>query len=265
MNTASFRVSTDILRRLGEELITSFDQGLIELVKNSYDADAHTCIVELKNTEGPGGTVVITDDGDGMSRDDIRDGWLVLGHSRKNTQELTRLGRMPAGSKGLGRLGALRMGEEVHLTTRPRDEKENEYSLSILWPDFAHSNVIEDVHFTIHSFFSRKPPGTRIEIRDLRIRITENEVRKLARQLILLSDPFGDPSAFTLRLVATEFTELEDLVHRGYFDDSEFRLIAQLDQEGHSSAKVFDRSGSVRYQSSGDDLEGYSQAPAAKI
>ena len=40
MNAANFRVSTDILRRLGEELITSFDQGIVELVKNAYDADA---------------------------------------------------------------------------------------------------------------------------------------------------------------------------------------------------------------------------------
>ena len=40
MTTANFRVSTDILRRLGEELITSCDQGIVELAKNSYDADA---------------------------------------------------------------------------------------------------------------------------------------------------------------------------------------------------------------------------------
>ena len=90
MSTATFRVSTDILQRLGEELVTSFDQGVVELVKNSYDADALECTIELKDTGRPGGTLVITDDGDGMSIEDIRDGWLVLGRSRKVPRDRTR-------------------------------------------------------------------------------------------------------------------------------------------------------------------------------
>jgi hypothetical protein len=44
MNTvANFRFATDILRRLGEELNPNIDQGILELVKNAYDADARTC------------------------------------------------------------------------------------------------------------------------------------------------------------------------------------------------------------------------------
>jgi len=45
-----FRVATDILRRLGEELITSFDQGIIKLVKDACDADAYSCTVAQRNT-----------------------------------------------------------------------------------------------------------------------------------------------------------------------------------------------------------------------
>ena len=54
MTTVNFRVSTRILQRLGEELITSFSQGIVELVKNSYDADASRCTVELRGTDKPG-------------------------------------------------------------------------------------------------------------------------------------------------------------------------------------------------------------------
>ena len=149
MNTATFRVSTDILQRLGEELITSFDQGIVELVKNAYDADALNCTVKLKNTDKVGGTVIISDDGDGMSFDDIRDGWLVVGRSRKVSNGRTSLNRLPAGSKGLGRLAALRMGDEVMLVTRPRNEPMTEYSISIRWADFAATDVVEDVRFDI--------------------------------------------------------------------------------------------------------------------
>ena len=55
MSTATFRFSTDILQRLGEELITSLDQGIVELVKNSYDADALKCTIEMLGTDKPGG------------------------------------------------------------------------------------------------------------------------------------------------------------------------------------------------------------------
>ena len=79
----NFRFSTDILRRLGEELNPSPDQGILELVKNAYDADARVCSIELSDTDRSGGTVTVTDDGDGMTAAEIRDGWLVLGRSRK--------------------------------------------------------------------------------------------------------------------------------------------------------------------------------------
>ena len=263
MSTATFRVSTDILRRLGEELISSFDQGIVELIKNSYDADALKCTVELKDSDSPGGTVVVTDDGYGMSSDDIRDGWLILGRSRKVARERTPRNRLPAGSKGLGRLGALRMGEEVLLVTRPYDEKGTEYSIHIRWDDFDQSNVIEDVTLDIQRSDSTLGPGTHVEIRGLHTSITSREVERLAREMILLSDPFGDPAGFTPELVAPEFNELEEIVSRAYFDDCEYRLLASLGPGGVASAQVFDRSGAVRWASGKSELPGCYRTPLA--
>ena len=262
---ARFRVSTEILRRLGEELITSLDQGLVELVKNAHDADARECTVELRNVDKPGGAVVITDDGDGMSRDDILNGWLVLGRSRKVACERTRLGRLPAGSKGLGRLGALRMGDEVRLSTRPRGQSPCQHSLRICWLDFESRDVIEDVEFSIHSARTQAPPGTRIEIRGLKTQVNESTIRKLARELILLSDPFGNSSGFKPNLVAPEFKVLEELVERAYFDDAEFQLVANLNIKGQVSAKIFDRSGHVRWQSIGKEFKSAYRAPRAQF
>ena len=263
MSTAAFRVSTDILQRLGEELITSFDQGVVELVKNSYDADALKCTVELLDTDGPGGTVVISDDGNGMSSNDILDGWLILGRSRKSPRLRTRLNRFPAGSKGIGRLGALRMGKEVLLITRPSEEPGAEYSIKIRWDEFARHDVVEDVELDIRRSNTDLGHGTRVEIRDLRDRITRREVHRLAREMILLSDPFGDPTGFTPELVVPEFKELESLVSRAYFEDCEFRLLARLDQSGGASASVFDRSGAVRWMSDVSDFGECYRAPMA--
>jgi signal transduction histidine kinase len=263
MTTANFRVSTDILRRLGEELITSFDQGIVELAKNSYDADALMCTVELRDTDEPGGTVIVADDGDGMSLDDILDGWFILGRSLKNPGMRTALHRLPAGSKGLGRLGALRLGRDVVLVTRPRAEANVEYVVHICWPEFDRHNVIEDVEIDIKRQHSAGGTGTRIEISGLKSTVRKAEVERLARELILLSDPFGDPSGFTAELVAPEFKEFESLVRVQYFEDCEFRLVANLDQRGVASAKVLDRSGSIRWSSAKGDFFDHYYAPAA--
>lgn len=56
-----FKFSPNILNRLGEELIPNPDQGIIELVKNSYDADATKCTVELVNPTAIGGSIIISD------------------------------------------------------------------------------------------------------------------------------------------------------------------------------------------------------------
>jgi len=73
------RFSTAILRLLGEELNPSPDQGILELIKNSYDADATQCTVELKGVHIKGGSIRLIDDGVGMTAGEIRNGWLIVG------------------------------------------------------------------------------------------------------------------------------------------------------------------------------------------
>ena len=265
MSTATFRFSTDILQRLGEELIATLDQGIVELVKNSYDADARTCTVELIDTSKPGGTIVVKDDGDGMTLDDIREGWLVLGRSRKSLGERTRLNRLPAGSKGLGRLGAIRMGDEVILETRPCSQPGVEYSLRLQWSDFARSAVVEDVGLSIQRLESKGASGTRVEVRGLNKATDAREVKRLARELLLLADPFIDGEGFHPTLLAPEFEECEQLVRTAYFDDCAFRLLATLDSNGCASATVFDRSGSARWTSGGNDFDESYRAPPSRF
>ena len=116
MARASLRFASDLLRRLGEELTPSPVNGIIELVKNAYDADATRCTVTftqpriVRGRLKTPGRLVIEDNGDGMGLNDFRDGWLILGRSRKRSDRPTRRGRRPVGDKGLGRLTALRLG-----------------------------------------------------------------------------------------------------------------------------------------------------------
>src|ERR1041385_3641569 len=109
------RFSTTVLSLLGEELNPSPDQGILELIKNAYDADAKRCTVELKRVHLKGGSIRVWDDGNGMSPEEIRNGWLIVGDSLKARGAKSPSGRLLVGSKGLGRLGALRLGRSVRL------------------------------------------------------------------------------------------------------------------------------------------------------
>ncbi|MEN3267962.1 sensor histidine kinase [Pseudonocardia sp.] len=251
MSRAHLRFASDILRRLGEELNPNPDQGILELVKNAYDADARKCTVELKRVTNPGGTLIVSDNGDGMSGRDIRDGWLVLGRSQKVAIERTRLQRIPAGSKGLGRLAALRMGDKVNLTSRPRRPGSREYHLEIDWNKFDAASMVDDVVLDIAS---RNRPagrtaGTELKMSGLKLPVGRMDVKRLARALILLADPFGDdPSGFRPVLKAPEFTDLERLVESRYFEDADFHLEATVDASGLASASVRDWRGDALYQ-----------------
>ena len=250
------RFATDILRRLGEELNPSVDKGILELVKNAYDADAIHCTVNLENTEETGGTLQIEDDGDGMTPGEIETSWLVLGRSTKNQKTKTKLGRIPAGSKGLGRLAALRMGDYTLLSTRPREGKA-EYNLLIDWQQFDEVDLVDDVELNVEEGRQGRGSkhGTEIRIEQVRLRIGRREVKSLARELILLAGPFGDdPTGFKPVLKAPEFRDLENLVDKRYFNEADYHLAATVDKNGIASAKVLDWRGAVLFAADHSEL-----------
>ena len=250
----TLRFAPSILARLGEELVSHSDQGIVELVKNAYDADARVCRVTLSEATQHGGKVIVRDDGDGMTIQQIRDGWLVLGRSEKDPLERTRLGRLPVGEKGLGRLAALRLGQRVVLETRPRDEPGTEYRMEIDWALFDNVPVVEDVAFQIEKRPTSERYGTSITISNLVSPLRRMDTKRLARSLILLADPFESDRSFSAELVSDDFRDLEQLVRSGYFDEAHHRLHAELGPDGRGSALALDHQGNVKWKADHGEL-----------
>ncbi|HEV3481236.1 MAG TPA: sensor histidine kinase [Candidatus Acidoferrales bacterium] len=248
--STSLRFSPDILRRLGEELNPSLDQSILELVKNSFDASARECTVVLRNTEKMGGTIEISDNGDGMDAEGIINGWLILGRSGRNPEQRTRLNRVPAGSKGLGRLAALRLGHSATLRSWPLAAPQREFLLTIDWSKYDAAQVVEEVPLSVEGSTRKNggTSGTVVTIDELRAVVTRAEVSRLARAMILLADPFGDdPEGFRPVLKASEFSDLEKLVKARYFEDAEFHLSANLDKDGTARAVITDWKGKTLF------------------
>lgn len=268
VSRSNFRFSTDILRRLGEELNPNPDQGIIELVKNSFDADAITCEIAIEDHPDGSQIVRVMDDGTGMNEDDVQDGWLVLGRSSKSHEKQSALGRRPSGNKGLGRLAALRLGSGAELITRPKGSRD-EFRVDIDWEKFEGSQVVEDIPIEIQrrQRTPGKAPGSEIIIRGIRPGFDRMAVTRLARELLLLADPFADnPSGFQPKLIAKEFKDVERLVKQRYFDDAEFHLVAEVSSKGIAKAVAKDWKGKVVFEADHEKLRGSAEpyaCPAA--
>lgn len=189
IDDAHVDADSDLITRLGEELFTDSLQALLELVKNSYDADAQRVRVEIDTgwtsesaapaASGNGGTrrapragetlhgrALIIDEGVGMEREVIERGWLVISSFGKREQKrrgtLTRLGRMPLGDKGLGRLGAQRLATRLVLRTRPRPRAADPANAGRYWNDKPPLPVVE--HLVMLDFRDFRPGITLHEI-----------------------------------------------------------------------------------------------------
>lgn len=260
--TERLRFSPSILARLGEELVPDADQGVMELVKNAYDADATRCRVQLKQTNLFGGSIQVTDDGAGMTAQDLKQGFLIVGRSRKDSAGQTkRFGRVTVGDKGLGRLSALRLGHSVQVVTRPHGQPGTELRLDLDWDAFDAAEAVEDVPIEVVERITDQPPGTEIYIHRLRAPFTRATADKLARNLLLLSDPFrdvddraahsGDPG-FNAELHAPEYEELQSKVETSYFKDADFRIGGELDDRGIAKFWLLDWKGEILHEGTSD-------------
>src|SRR5579863_9895155 len=83
--TVPFQTEGRLLQELGERLVAKPEVALVELIKNSYDADASFCEVSLG---GRAKTIVIRDDGYGMSFDQFSQRWMRIATANK-AQERT--------------------------------------------------------------------------------------------------------------------------------------------------------------------------------
>ena len=79
-----FKPRARLLLQLGDQLIKNESIALVELVKNSYDADANRVDVYMENVDDPiKGVIIIEDDGYGMDADTVENVWMEPGSDFK--------------------------------------------------------------------------------------------------------------------------------------------------------------------------------------
>src|SRR5436190_1388281 len=119
---AAFTVDTQVFRELGELLVGRDSTALLELVKNSYDADASFVSIDGESLSSQeDGRIIVQDDGNGMSLPQFREGFLRLAGRGKTLGERRseRYGRRFTGEKGVGRLAAHKLANILELGSVP--------------------------------------------------------------------------------------------------------------------------------------------------
>lgn len=220
----SFSFSPRLLLLLGDQLIKDDTIALTELVKNSYDADADLVKITFKSIDqGQLGQIIIEDNGHGMNKDIIKDVWLKPGTDFKkkkfDKKELTKkYKRLPLGEKGVGRLGAHKVGSIIEITSKT--ESDDEIYMNIDWNKFELVNDLNDVKIEIEErkvakhFISLKT-GTKIVITGLKNDWNEKKFKEVYLQLIGLQNPFkvkDNKNKFELKISIDKTEWLENLL-----------------------------------------------------
>lgn len=189
-NYAHFSVDAGHIARLGLELVAKQQTALAELVKNAYDADATEAKVTFKNADDVGGTLEIWDNGTGMSREELIDGFMRLSTTAKQTRPISPIfGRRRAGRKGIGRFAAQRLGEHLTVVTQKEGSKEA-LRLSIDWNAFKSGLDLQVVRNRTETIRPRDVPGTTLTIERLRDAWNEVDLRSSYQSIIELVQPF---------------------------------------------------------------------------
>ncbi|WP_449396787.1 ATP-binding protein [Devosia riboflavina] len=116
---AKFSVDTKLFRELGELLVGRDSTAMVELVKNAYDADARRVRVHGDRLNQADGSIVVEDDGTGMTVDAFQKGFLTIaGRTKTDGQNRSKLfSRRFTGEKGVGRLAAHKLASDLQVTS----------------------------------------------------------------------------------------------------------------------------------------------------
>jgi len=272
-----FKVSARTAKLIGLENFSNQEGAIIELVKNTYDADANNCILifDLKystySITGQGeetsvfnhldSKIYIVDNGIGMTDKIISNQWMTIGTDNKQTEYLSKNGRVKTGAKGIGRFALNRLGLITNLKTI--SEKENEgYEWKVDWKEFdkvgatvsdVKADLMKIETLNIKEFLLEKFPnthrlnklindipfesGTIIEISELNDTWGLEQLEKLFGNLEMLLPPNGQPD-FEINLFSINNIDLFGKVSTVYYDDYDYKIEATYNQSNNKNIKI---------------------------
>lgn len=283
MAKAHFRTNVLLKSIIGKDLITDDNIAVLELVKNSFDANSKKVDIVFKNIENNDdqkvkgkpsmstSKIFIKDSGVGMDETDLISKWLNIAYSEKK-QKKEEFGRVLAGNKGVGRFSCDKLGEFLNIYTRKLNNEI--FHLFIDWKKFEIGNQIDlniqDIDISIDSIsesdfenrtgYGNFRKGTILEISKLREEWDRDRILVLKRYLEKLINPNQAfrKNAFEIEIIAKEYekadkkfedhNKVNGVIKNKIFEKLNFRtssVEASIDNSGKTITTVLRDRGNV--------------------
>ncbi|OGX87443.1 hypothetical protein BEN47_10865 [Hymenobacter lapidarius] len=190
-STVRFSVDAGIINRLGKELVGRAETALSELVKNGYDSDATTVTLVFKNNNQIGGTLTVTDNGNGMTQQQLVNGFMRLSSTDKIHHPKSPIyKRTRAGKKGIGRFATQRLGAKLTIVTQTATATEA-IQVTIDWDKFVTDSNLLAIESKIEIIPARaEGKGTALIIEGLREVWSDTAIKRAYRYLAELLQPY---------------------------------------------------------------------------
>jgi signal transduction histidine kinase len=232
---ASFTIDTHLFRELGELLVGRDSTALIELIKNSYDADATEVVVLGQYLDDPDrGRIVITDNGSGMTPTQFERGFLRVASRMKDDGERLsgRLKRRYTGAKGIGRLAAHKLARLLVVDSVSVAENAGHMAAvhaQIDWDAIERFETLDEVDDNAVVFESEKPSweastGTELRLSRLRRKWTPVERARFFSEVQSFSPPTFLTKALRKSIVGEPLLFDEPLVRRAVDSGQQFNV-----------------------------------------
>lgn len=201
-----FKPKARIIKTIGEELISNDNVAVVELVKNSYDAESP--IVEItfngivkerlegkkikKYIDKTNASIIILDEGKGMDFNTIQSAWMepATNFKKKKENQNQNTKRKFTGEKGIGRFASAKLASRLELITRQKDGEE--IIVYFNWDDFSdENNYLENIniHWEIRQPIEIKESGTILKLIGLSNDWDEDKIREMRVTLSRLLNP----------------------------------------------------------------------------
>lgn len=116
----NFLIDESIIAKvLGTENFASDEAAILELIKNAYDALSTNLTIVFIDDK-----IIIKDDGKGMTKDVVKEKWMYVGMGNNEYEMIdsNKNKRIISGAKGVGRFALARLGKNVVMYTKTKNE-----------------------------------------------------------------------------------------------------------------------------------------------
>lgn len=160
----NFHADTNLFKTLSDETYKDVYQPFVELVSNSYDADASKVEIRisLPSDNSDDRVITIEDDGHGMDSEDLKNRFFNISVSQQ--PQVSPKGRKRKGNKGIGRLSGFKLGKNLQYTII-KSNQEHKFTLS--YEKIKQLQFIDDVNIVIDSQKTNKKSGVTIVITEI--------------------------------------------------------------------------------------------------